>query len=296
MIEKNELRIITSTIERMKGKPHLPHELVSLLGQTALLQAESGCGVNLDLSKTDLSGSPLCPPDRLLLDVEQFKSLAGQILDLILDPSVDVPGPMAEAAQILQTALDTEALNLEAALGEVQLRFTSDQGTEPILTAWARRTPGAPSFLAFIVAAAACPSLKAGAAALADAAMLDQEHIHSQGTCPICGSLPYMLELKGKEGQRFAHCPLCRHTYRIRRLACACCNSDDGDKLKYFTADGEPGYRVETCDNCQTYIKTIDFRQLDREACAPLNDLESLPLDILAGDEGFHRVPSVWCI
>ena len=132
---------------------------------------------------------------------------------------------------------------------------------------------------------------------MAEAAGLDREQILSQGSCPVCGSLPYMLELRGKEGQRYAHCPCCRYTYRIRRLACACCNSDDAEALTYITAEGEPGYRVETCSRCNTYVKTIDFRDLDREAFAPLNDLESLPLDILASDEGFQRMaPSIWCI
>ncbi len=294
-MENSRSRIITTTIERMRALPHLPGELVSLLGRTAQLQAESGTGQTLDLSGLDLSGSPLCPPDRLPLDRGHFLSLADRILDLVLDPCLELPDPMTAAAQVVKGALDKGELDLETALHEVLNRFAG--GQQPLLDAWAEKTPGAPSFLAFLAAAAAAPSLASGAAALAEAAGLDRDQIHPRGSCPICGSLPYLLELQGKEGQRMAHCSLCRHTYRIRRLACAGCDTDQGARLRYFTAEGEPGFRVETCDHCRTYVKTIDFRQLDREAFAPLNDLESLALDILAGNQGFERMaPSVWCI
>jgi FdhE protein len=80
-------------------------------------------------------------------------------------------------------------------------------------------------------------------------------------------------------------------------MACPSCGTQDPDKLKYFTTDGETGFRVETCDTCRTYVKTIDFRALDRQVFAPLNDLESLALDLLAQDHKYVRLaPSVWRI
>jgi len=296
MTGNHSTRIISRAIERMAAASHLPGDLVTLLGQTALRQAETGSEICLDLSGQDLSGAPICPPDRLPIDPKHLRDLADRILDLVLDPGLGMPAPMADAARTVRAALETGELGLEAALAEVLGRFTGQQDS-PVLSAWAAKMPDVPAFLAFLTMAAAAPSLEAGAQGLADAAGLAPDRIRSQGACPICGSLPFMLELRGKEGQRYAHCACCRHTYRIRRLACACCDSDDAEALTYFTAEGEPGYRVETCSHCNTYVKTIDFRNLDREAFAPLNDLESLSLDILAGDQEYQRMaPSVWQI
>lgn len=281
----------------MAKNDHLPQALVSLLGETARCQVEANESLALDLSGIDTTRSPICLPTEFPLDRAHFSALAEKIIDLILTSSDNMPSPMSDAGQAFKSALAADALDLDAALREVQARFTGQAAAEPVLAAWSEKTPDAPSAMAFLVAAAAAPALEAGAVALAEAAGHDPEKIHPTGNCPICGSLPYILELRGKEGQRFAHCAYCRHTYRIRRIACACCNTNTADQLKYFTAEGEPGYRVDTCEACKTYIKTMDFRDLDREVFAPLNDLESLALDILAKNEGFHRMaPSVWCI
>ncbi len=274
----NRQRIISKTMERMAKNDHLPQALVSLLGETARCQVEANESLALDLSGIDTTRSPICLPTEFPLDRAHFSALAEKIIDLILTSSDNMPSPMSDAGQAFKSALAADALDLDAALREVQARFTGQAAAEPVLAAWSEKTPDAPSAMAFLVAAAAAPALEAGAVALAEAAGHDPEKIHPTGNCPICGSLPYILELRGKEGQRFAHCAYCRHTYRIR-------------------AEGEPGYRVDTCEACKTYIKTMDFRDLDREVFAPLNDLESLALDILAKNEGFHRMaPSVWCI
>jgi FdhE protein len=229
--------------------------------------------------------------------------MAEKVLDLILDQPGEMPPAMLAAAEKFKTGLEAGALNLEGALDEILgdpqdlPPDTLPKEATPILTAWADQTPGAPAALAFLVLAAAAPGLKACGAAIAQAGGLDPEPIGSHGACPVCGSLPYILELRGKEGARYAHCSLCRHDYRISRMACPACGTQDPDKLKYFTTDGETGFRVETCDTCRTYVKTIDFRALDRQVFAPLNDLESLALDLLAQDQKYVRLaPSVWRI
>lgn len=56
------------------------------------------------------------------------------------------------------------------------------------------------------------------------------------------------------------------------------------------------GYQVHVCRSCKSYIKIADFREFfGRESIPALDDLESLPLDIAAQNEDFHRVaPSEW--
>ena len=74
------------------------------------------------------------------------------------------------------------------------------------------------------------------------------------------------------------------------------CLEEDAKKLDYFTAENEPGYQVHVCRSCKSYIKITDFREFfGRESIPALDDLESLPLDIAAQNEDFHRVaPSEW--
>lgn len=296
-------RTITRTVDRMKTLDHLPQDLVRLLGRIAAWQVEAGDGLCLDLSGLDLSGSPLCRPGQFPRDRAHFLSMAENVLGLILDQPEPLPPAMLGAAEKFKTGLDAGTLDLEGALKEIldhphdQPQDHSQAESTPILAAWADQTHGAPAALAFLVLVAAAPGLEACGAAIAQAGRLDAEQIGSHGACPVCGSLPYILELRGKEGARYAHCSLCRHDYRISRLACPACSTQDPEKLKYFTTDGETGFRVETCDNCKAYVKTIDFRALDQNVFAPLNDLESLALDLLSQDQGYHRLAqSVWGI
>jgi FdhE protein len=51
----------------------------------------------------------------------------------------------------------------------------------------------------------------------------------------------------------------------------------------------EPGYRVDVCASCKSYIKTIDFREMDRTALPQFDDLDSLALDFVAREQGYIR-------
>lgn len=293
----SQTRIILNTLARLDSRVHLPADLSALLGKTALLQAENAGGLQLDLSGIPLSQRPICSPLNFPVDMNNFNTLTARIMETILDAKDNMPASVVDAVVQFQGAVEKNEIAFEQAFNEVRIRFAGGDFSGPVLQKWENQTPDAPSALSFLVMAAAAPSLQAAGFALAEAKGIDPEQIHTSGTCPVCGCPPYMLELQGKEGQRFAHCSFCRLTYRIRRVACACCNIDTADQLTGFTAEGEPGFRVETCAQCNTYIKTIDFRELDREAFAPLNDLESLPLDMLAANHGFKRMAlSAWCI
>ncbi|QBH15027.1 hypothetical protein DO021_06695 [Desulfobacter hydrogenophilus] len=293
----SQTRIILSTMERLDSREHLPADLSALLGKTALLQAENTGGLQLDLSGIPLSQVPVCSPLNFSLDMKNFKVLTARIMEAILDERDVMPASMVDAVVQFQGVVEKKGLSFEQAWNEIQTRFAGGDFSGPVLKKWEEQIPDAPSALPFLVMAAAAPSIQAAGRAMAEAKGIDPEQIHAGGACPVCGSPPYMLELRGKEGQRFAHCSFCRFIYRIRRLACACCNIDKADQLSNFTAEGESGFQVETCAECNTYIKTIDFRELDREAFAPLNDLESLPLDMLAANYGYKRMAfSAWCI
>ena len=54
-------------------------------------------------------------------------------------------------------------------------------------------------------------------------------------------------------------------------------------------SEDEPGFRVVTCDACQTYVKVIEFPLL-KEMGFDLADMASLPLDIIAQEKGYARM------
>jgi FdhE protein len=115
-----------------------------------------------------------------------------------------------------------------------------------------------------------------------------------RGYCPICGSAPLMSELKG-EGQRSYMCSFCGFHWPGERLKCPFCENRDHSKLHYFAEEGRDAYRVELCDNCRQYIKTVDSRKLAYQPDLVLEDIVTMHLDILASEKGYKRpAPSSW--
>lgn len=304
-IEKQQ-RLLSKTLKQLRKKDHIPKDLIALLGETAALQLDSTRDISIDLPDLTLSGPDnrkndekgILTPGTLPLDRHHIAAFFSHLIEKITnqsttDPQNRFPGPMIAAVKLIETAYNNKEIDLNRCIDECL------QGQGPTMAHWAERTPKAPAALNFLVRAAIEPSLTAGVTALAEW-LKKQEHpsnqeIRQTGTCPICGSLPHMLELREKEGFRFAFCSICQHDFRIRRLACPVCDNTDTDKLKFFTVPEEPGFRVETCDSCKSYIKTIDFRAFDRQSLPAFNDLESLALDFIAQDQGYSRATlSVW--
>jgi len=117
------------------------------------------------------------------------------------------------------------------------------------------------------------------------------------GYCPVCGSLPKMSELKGEGGKRHFMCSFCGFIWPSQRLKCPFCDNQDHEKLHFFYAEGQRAYRVELCEQCKQYIKTVDKRNLDYEPDLDLEDVATIHLDILASQKGFKRpIPSPWGI
>jgi FdhE protein len=143
----------------------------------------------------------------------------------------------------------------------------------------------------FLIQGCTRPSIETGMEQLHS--QLDPE-IWLKGYCPVCGSLPSLSLLKGEEGKRYLLCSYCGYQWRIDRLICPFCNNKEQEFLHYFCGEGEEAYRIDLCDKCHQYIKTIDYRTLE-ESDPVLEDLATLHLDILAIQKGHQRpVPNPW--
>jgi FdhE protein len=115
-----------------------------------------------------------------------------------------------------------------------------------------------------------------------------------RGYCPVCGSLPSLSLLRNETGTRFLLCSFCDFQWRLERLTCPYCGNREPSSLRYFSGEGEETHRVDLCDQCHQYIKTIDFRIT--EVFEPLlEDLATLHLDLLASQQDYRRpVPNLW--
>lgn len=145
--------------------------------------------------------------------------------------------------------------------------------------------------LLFLIDHSVKPSIEAGVEKI-----LNQINTETwmKGYCPICGSLPLLSVLKEEVGKRFLLCSYCGYPWRIDRLMCPFCHNSEQESLHYLSPEGEEAYRVDLCNKCHQYIKTIDLRKTE----APdlfLEDLATLHLDITASQKGYKRpVPNPW--
>jgi FdhE protein len=128
-------------------------------------------------------------------------------------------------------------------------------------------------------------------AALMDTADLDRGG-ESIGECPACGSPPIagIVSPGGtKFGHRHLHCSLCATSWRFVRAKCVHCGATD--KVSFRQLAGTSYLRAECCERCKGYSKVFYIEKARR--LEPLaDDLASLGLDVLVGEEGFARTPN----
>jgi len=280
-----EIRRLERKLGALRAKDGLPRELVELLAATRKKQLEARAALNggaaVTLSPEDrarrLQGAAVLPRERFAPDETISSSLFDELLTLVENSG----GGLAEAARQLRAA-ETEGRFDRA---EAFRRYLADDPA--YFQAVGGLTPGAPRLAAFLVQAGLAPCLEARAEAAVAPGDLDATWAH--GHCPVCGSLPLIGRLKENEGLRYLTCSFCHTEYRAKRLQCPYCLEESLEKLEYFDAAGEPGFHVNVCRSCNGYIKTVDFRKMDRPSLPLLDDLESLALDILAAQEGLRR-------
>ena len=145
-----------------------------------------------------------------------------------------------------------------------------------------------PEILLFLFLASWKPFLKSQARALEQAAGFDWT-VWNKGFCPVCGGPPLLAYLR-EDGKRWGVCSLCEFSWNLPRLLCPECGNSDPQRLRYFFAEGEKGRRVEVCDVCGHYLKTIDLREVGWEPLPVLDDLLTTHLDLWAREKGYRRL------
>jgi FdhE protein len=133
-------------------------------------------------------------------------------------------------------------------------------------------------------------------------------YLETPGLCPVCGSYPVAstVRLGGVyDNYRFLQCGSCATEWHMVRSKCSNCDSTKG--IAYHTL-GTPDadtptneaeskkapLKAESCDECRTYRK-IGYQSKDYDFDPFADDLASLTLDLLMGEEGYRRAsPHPW--
>ncbi len=109
--------------------------------------------------------------------------------------------------------------------------------------------------------------------------------------CPLCGGRPLygVLRLEGDGGKRYLVCSFCGYEWEFRRILCPTCGEEDEKRLPVYVAEQFPHIRVEACDTCKFYVRTIDMTK-DGHAVPMVDDLAAIPLTLWAYEHGYSRL------
>lgn len=109
----------------------------------------------------------------------------------------------------------------------------------------------------------------------------------SEGFCPVCGQKPMMAKLRAEDNARILECWLCHTQWGFPRLECPFCNNRDHQKLRYFYVDEEKERRVNVCERCKSYLKTVSVKEIGREVILDVENIVTIRLDSVAQKEGY---------
>ncbi len=119
---------------------------------------------------------------------------------------------------------------------------------------------------------------------------LSDEVKWSQGICSICGSGPLLADLQGNEQARHLRCGLCGADWRVARMSCVHCGTEDHRTLRvFFPGSDHTGPRIEACDKCMTYVKVLPAFSPTPVDLLIVEDLATLNLDAEAQKRSYRR-------
>lgn len=113
----------------------------------------------------------------------------------------------------------------------------------------------------------------------------------SSAVCPFCGSKPQVAVLRpeGDGAKRFLLCSLCATEWTYRRVICPGCGEENKEHLPVFIAQDFDYVRVDACDTCRTYIKSIDLTK-NGNAVPVVDELATVSLNLWAQENNYQKL------
>jgi formate dehydrogenase maturation protein FdhE len=123
----------------------------------------------------------------------------------------------------------------------------------------------------------------------------DRQRARADNRCPFCGGMPQLATLDApavataeRTGRQLL-CANCLGHWSFRRVVCARCGVEDERLLVYFQSPAFDHVRVDACENCHHYLKTVDFGRLGL-AVPLVDEVASAPLDVWARERGYQKI------
>lgn len=207
------------------------------------------------------------PPDQIDEWVRRLLRAAGDA-----GPAAAALGGAADSPRLDAIGLTAAAINEDAAG----------------LAAHAATLDVADDALGAVARLAAMPPLQACRRRFAAAATTAPDW--SQGHCPVCGGWPTLAESRGLDRSRHLRCARCGGDWVLPALRCPFCQNADHQHLGSLVPEGGgEARRVETCDRCRGYVKSVATLRAWAGDEVALADLATVDLDLAAVERGFAR-------
>jgi formate dehydrogenase accessory protein FdhE len=121
----------------------------------------------------------------------------------------------------------------------------------------------------------------------------DRQLPPGENVCPFCGGAPQLSVLHAApdadSGGRQLICGTCFTAWPFRRVRCAKCGEEDEHRLGYFHSPAYDHLRVDACETCKHYLKTVDLTRLG--LAVPIADeVAGASLDLWARDRGYEKI------
>ena len=122
---------------------------------------------------------------------------------------------------------------------------------------------------------------------------LGQHAATNPARCPACGGAPglaFLLEEPETHGgARRLVCSRCETSWPFPRIVCPGCGEEKTERQPRFQAEEIPAARIDACDSCGRYLKSIDLTR-DARAVPAVDDLATCALDFAARERGYRRM------
>jgi len=109
------------------------------------------------------------------------------------------------------------------------------------------------------------------------------------GYCPACGSWPAVAEVVG--GHRTMRCSFCAAAWELKTYACIYCRNESETFITAAPDLERKDRRIEACQACGSYLKTLDLAELSPFPLLAISDLETMDLDVAAMEHNYSRPP-----
>jgi FdhE protein len=117
--------------------------------------------------------------------------------------------------------------------------------------------------------------------------------VWQRGYCPVCGTWPSLVEMRGIQRERRLRCGCCAADWALPVLHCPFCGELDHHLLGSLIPEGdEKQRRIETCESCRGYLKVVMTLGALPPLTLALQDLATVPLDFVAQERGYERPSS----